>query len=130
MSEHHTQQEIRLALSNGDSRVFRNNVGVGWTGTVKRLPGGRVLIEDARPLDAGLCKGSSDLIGWKSITVTPEMVGRSLAVFVAVEVKGPKTRITPEQTNFIDRVISAGGLAGIARSVKDARNITNHINQP
>lgn len=130
MSEHHTQQEIRLALSNGDSRVFRNNVGVGWTGTVKRLPGGRVLIEDARPLDAGLCKGSSDLIGWKSITITPEMVGGHIAVFTAIEVKGPKTRITPEQTNFLARVTEAGGLAGIARSVSDAINITNQIHQP
>ena len=43
-----------------------------------------------------------------------------------VEVKGPKTRISPEQQNFIDRVRSAGGLAGIARSVEDAMQITHN----
>jgi hypothetical protein len=127
MSEQNTQQSIRLALSSGDSRVFRQNVGLAWSGSsVVRLPNGKVLIEDARPIHVGLCKGSSDLIGWKTVTITPDMVGSQVAVFLAVEVKGPKTRISPEQTNFIDRVASAGGLAGIARSVEDALKITNH----
>lgn len=123
-SEQSIQQAIRLALSTGQSRVFRNNVGTAWTGSrIERLPGGRVLIHDARPFDAGLCKGSSDLIGWQSVTVTQDMVGKPVAIFLAVEVKGPKTRVHPDQENFILRVRAAGGLAGVARSVSDAITI-------
>lgn len=112
MSEQTVQQEIRLALSTGQSRVFRNNVGA-----IKDHTG--------RLVTFGLCKGSSDLIGWKSVIVTPDMVGKRVAIFLAVEVKGPKTPVRPEQTNFIERVRLAGGLAGIARSVTDAITITN-----
>ena len=129
MSEHNTQQEIRLILSShSPCTMFRNNTGQAWSGSkVLRLPGGKVVIQDARPVNFGLVKGGSDLIGWKSVTITPDMVGRQIAVFTAVEVKGPKTKITPEQTNFIDRVLSAGGLAGIARSPAEALEITNQL---
>jgi hypothetical protein len=70
----------------------------------------------------GLCKGSSDLIGWRSTTITPEMVGQQLAVFTAIEVKDRGTP-TPEQLHFIAQVQAAGGLAGVARSVDEAKAI-------
>ena len=67
--------------------------------------------------------GGSDLIGYRRVTVTPEMVGQSLAVFAAVEVKTPRGRIKPEQQQFVDHIRGAGGIAGIARSVDEAKNI-------
>jgi hypothetical protein len=103
--------------------MFRNNTGQGWQGQRLQSRPGTVLLSDPRPLHAGLVKGSSDLIGWKTITVTPEMVGRKLAIFAAVEVKTERGRITVDQLNFIEQVRSAGGIAGIARSPEEARNL-------
>jgi hypothetical protein len=51
------------------------------------------------------------------------MIGNRVAVFVAVEAKGEKGKATPEQMNFIGRVIFDGGLAGVARSVNEAKEI-------
>lgn len=67
--------------------------------------------------------GGSDLIGYRKVTITPEMCGQEIAVFTAVEVKTPRGKATTEQKAFIEHVRNAGGIAGIARSVDDARNI-------
>jgi hypothetical protein len=67
--------------------------------------------------------GGSDLIGYRRVRVTPEMVGQDVAVFAAVEVKTPRGRIKPEQQQFVDHIRGAGGIAGIARSVDEAKNI-------
>ena len=114
MSEQHIQQEIRLAISHGDTKVFRNN-----TGTLKDANG--------RPVQFGLCKGSADLIGWRTATVTPDMVGQRIAVFLSIEVKTPTGRLRPEQQQWLDAVQAAGGIAGVARSLDDAlRIVTEH----
>ena len=108
MSEQTIQQQIRLALGSGPVRLWRNN-----TGTLRD--------ERGRPVTFGLCPGSADLIGYRTVTVTPDMVGQQLAVVAAVEVKSPTGRLTPGQQAFLAHVAGAGGLAGVARSVEDAR---------
>jgi hypothetical protein len=131
MSEQQTQQQIRLALGRGNVRLFRNNVGTGWAGQATKIQRrgmvavepGDVIVRQGRPVQFGLCKGSSDLIGLRSITIGPEHVGTTMAVFAAVEVKSPTGRLTAEQQSFIDTVQSMGGMSGIARSVDDARSI-------
>jgi hypothetical protein len=115
-SETIIQQEIRLALgSRSDLRLFRNQVG--------SLPDPRT----GRLVTFGLAKGSADLIGWRTITVTPEMVGTQVAVFTSIEVKTPTGRIRPEQHSWLEAVRSTGGLAGVARSTTDALHI---VDQP
>ena len=105
------QQHIRLACSIGSCRLFRNN-----TGTLRDING--------RPVTFGLCKGSADLIGWRTVTVTPEMVGQQIAVFTSIEVKAASGgRIRPEQQAWMQAVAAAGGIAGIARSVGEAMDI-------
>jgi len=106
-SEQTIQQHIRLTCSTGDCRLFRNN-----TGTLRDQHG--------RPVQFGLCKGSADLIGWRSITITPDMVGQKIAVFTSVEVKSSSGRVKPEQKQWLEAVQAAGGIAGVARSVADA----------
>lgn len=120
MKESAIQQRILLACSRGATRLFRNNVGQAWAGKAERLPDGNVLIRDARPFHAGLCVGSSDLIGFSVVTITPEMVGRTVAIFSAVECKAAGGRVRPEQANFIEQVRKAGGIAGVARSDDEA----------
>lgn len=103
-----------LAASRAGSTVFRQNVGTGWTGDSFRSPKG-VFIENPRPLHAGLCKGSSDLIGWTPVTITEDMVGSTVAVFTALEIKGPSGKLTSEQAHFLAQVHRAGGIAEVVR---------------
>lgn len=110
-SEQSIQQHIRLTCSTGATRLFRNN-----TGTLRDQHG--------RPVSFGLAKGSADLIGWRTVTVTQEMVGTQVAVFTSIEIKTPTGRVKPEQQQWLDAVQAAGGIAGVARSVEDALRIT------
>lgn len=110
MTEHEIQQRIILAASRGPVRLWRNNVGA-------------LRDERGQLVRYGLGKGSADLIGYRQVLITPEMVGQPFAQFVAVEVKRPGGRTTPEQANFLALVKRAGGCAGIARSVVDAAEI-------
>ena len=110
VSEQSIQQHIRIACSTGATRLFRNN-----TGTLKDQHG--------RPVQFGLCKGSADLIGYRTVTITPDMVGQQVAVFLSIEVKTPTGRIRPEQQQWLEKIQAAGGIAGVARSVEDALRI-------
>lgn len=101
-----------IAATKAGARLFRQNVGRAWVGAVVSQSPGRLVLTNYRPLHAGLCAGSSDLIGW-----TPD--GR----FLAVEVKSERGRLTGQQERFIEAVRLAGGHAGDARSVEDAMRI-------
>jgi len=111
-AETEIQQRIRLALGTTPHlRLFRNQVG--------QLPDPRT----GRPVQFGLARGSADLIGWRTVTITPDMVGTRLAVFTSIEVKTPTGRLTPQQHAWLGTVRDAGGIAGVARSVRDAEEI-------
>ena len=75
MNEMNRLRAIMLGLSTPGVRLFRNNCGA-----LKDADGRLIRYGVANP-------GGSDLIGWRSLTVTPDMVGRKLAVFLAIEVK-------------------------------------------
>ena len=109
--ERKIQSDIQLAAcaGGGPARLWRNN-----TGALKDQRGQLVRY--------GLCPGSSDLIGFRTVVITPNMVGQRIAVFAAVEVKD-RGRPTEQQQAFINLVQQAGGLAGVARSVPDALSI-------
>lgn len=119
--------------------LFRNSVGQGWVGKARRLrpgetvraDGGEVLITDARPLHAGLFVGSGDGIGWRTVTITQDMVGRQVAVFLSVETKVPKTgRMRPEQRTWDENVRRAGGISIIARDPNDLQEALNFDTTP
>lgn len=120
MKETTIQKKIMLALSRIGTTIFRNNVGTAWVGESKRaLDGSGVFLKNPRPLHAGLCKGSSDLIGWTTI----EIDGKKVAVFTAIENKTKSGRVSPEQANFIENVKRSGGIAGVARTDNEAVDI-------
>ena len=106
------QNQIRLALGKDSVRLFRNNTGA-------------LMDQNGRLVTFGLCKGSSDLIGFKTVKITNDMVGTELAVFTAIEVKD-KGHATKYQKNFIDVVKKAGGMAGVAKNVEEAKKILEY----
>jgi len=110
------QQQIRLAVgSRSDLRLFRNQVG--------SLPDPRT----GRLVTFGLARGSADLIGWRTVTVTPDMIGQRIAVFTSIEVKTATGRLRPEQQAWLGVVRGAGGVAGVARSVSDAEDLLSNL---
>lgn len=110
---------VQRAVSPLGARWFRQNVGLAWQGERIVKTGDSVYLEHARPIRAGLCEGSSDLIGWTPVRITPEMVGQTIAVFTAAELKTGKQTVTDEQATFLEAVEKAGGIAGVVRSTAD-----------
>lgn len=103
MTEKDIQNQIRLNIT--DIAVsFRANVGMFFT-------------KDGRPITTGLPKGFSDLFGFR----------KSDNKMFFIEVKTPTGRASKEQVNFINAMKKHGCLAGIARSVEDARAIINQV---
>lgn len=86
--EAYVQSLIRLEAPRVGVRLWRNNVGAlkDETGRVVRYG----LANESPQLNARL--KSSDLIGWRSVTICPEHVGRTIAQFVTRECKGPGWR--------------------------------------
>jgi hypothetical protein len=108
MSEASLMRRIMLSLSKR-CILFRNQSGF--------------YVQDGRPIRYGIANpGGSDLIGWTPVEITPEMVGKRIAIFTALEVKTDKGRPTKEQLAFIEAVKRAGGIAEIVRSEDDAEN--------
>jgi hypothetical protein len=109
-SEHEIQQRIRLACGRGAVRLWRNNTGA-------------LVDQQGRFVRFGLCKGSSDLIGLRSLEVTPEMVGQRVAQFVALEIKTAQGMLSPEQRAFLQLVQQLGGLGAVCRSIAEAQAV-------
>lgn len=117
-NESDIQREIFAAMNGRvDCRVFRNNVGVGFQGSVVSERDGILVLKNYRRVRFGLKEGSSDLIGWT--------VKNGVAVFTSLEVKNPKGEVTPEQFLWLHKVIEDGGLAGVVRSVDEAKRVIN-----
>ena len=123
MKETNVQRSIMMAVSKLGTRIFRNNVGTAWNGKNYATKDGKRVIENAQLIRFGLCKGSSDLIGYTSKTITPDMIGQKVAVFTAIEVKKKGGKQSPEQINFIKRLNDAGGFGGFAYSEAEAAAI-------
>lgn len=139
MRESNVLREVWLALSPG-TILFRVNTGqavVSSGGKVRWLQDGSALVPYARPVSLGFQmangkprNGTSDLIGWTTMTITPDMVGRRVAVFTAIETKASGGGVKRDaQKDFIANVLAAGGRAGFARSVEEARAIINDKQQ-
>jgi len=119
MSEKKILNEFLIEASKLGGRLFRNHVGTGWSGVILEQKPDQIRLEYPRFFKAGLCTGSSDLIGWSSIIITKEMIGRSVAVFTACEIKHGATRTTKQQTDFLNIIIKHGGIAFIGRTLAD-----------
>ena len=99
-SEKRLTEEIRCSESETGSILFRNDNGMGFR-------------KNGTPFRYGLCPGSSDIIGFKTITITPALVGKQVAVFQAIEIKTLSDKIGYEQIIFYLNVKMAKGLVQV-----------------
>lgn len=125
MDEATVQQQIQIQGVQYGSQLMRNNSGAFQTqegrwiyfglGNISKKHGDKIK--------------SSDLIGFTRVTITSEMVGKTLAVLTAVEVKKPgwkrslKDKRENAQEAFISWIKAAGGFAGFASSIEEFRKI-------
>ena len=97
--EHKIMNDIRLGVAD-ECVTFRANVGKGYT-------------KDGRYFDTGLPVGFSDLFG----------VRKSDGKAVFIEVKTQKGRVSENQEKFINAMQENHALAGVCRSVDDAKKL-------
>jgi hypothetical protein len=108
--------------SHGPTRLFRQQSALAWAGKVIARTATTITLSHPHAIKIGT-PGIADLGGFTSVTITPEMVGQTLAVAIQIECKGAKTRVTPEQRNFLAMSARLGVRCGIARNSYDARCI-------
>jgi hypothetical protein len=101
-------RQVQVAITETGGRAFRNNVGLFYTKT-------------GEPVKCGLLNGSADLIGWYPVTITDDMVGRHVAVFLSCEVKRPGEKPRDDQVTWMQNVIGAGGIAYVATSPEEGK---------
>ena len=112
MSEKEVLDRIDLLVnSRNNMRIFHNVVGkfkaVSMAGQTYYVP-------------TGLCVGSGDRIGWQTVKITPDMVGRHIAQFVSIEGKAHKeSNIREGQIEWRDVVRAFGGAAMITWTPED-----------
>lgn len=122
-NEAELEQQIKIDGPNYGCFLMRNNSGAfaDSTGRVVRYGLGAVSKKHDDRIK------SSDEIGFTRVTITPDMVGKTIAVFTAVEVKHPTWKFSPKdkreaaQLAFIDWVRANGGIAFFANSVDSFR---------
>ena len=87
-SESDIQQLIQLEAPKYNCVLLRNNNGCFTDAT------GRLVRYGLGMTSPNQNYKSSDLIGWTEIIITPEMIGKRVAVFTAIEVKKEAWRST------------------------------------
>ena len=131
MTEAEIMRAVQVRASQLGARLFRNNVGMGWTGQahqptrseVLTVGLGDVVIFGARRIRFGLGEGSGDLTGWTPV----EVGGRKLAVFTSVEVKSETGRLTNAQRAWMDVVEVSGGIAGVVRGPEALEGLLGRV---
>ena len=118
------------------SRLFRVNSGMAWVqtrGKPYKETNGDVVLPGGRPVALGFgdtsgdpVAGVGDLVGWTTVTITPDMVGCRIAVFTDIETKSSAdAKKRKAQTEFIALVKQSGGIAGFAHTPEMAVAIVN-----
>ena len=104
--ETNIMNKIMLRMSKKGYLCWRNQVGLFKT------------MDGTRTVPIGV-KGSSDIMAVKPTVITQDMVGRTVGIFVAVEVKTATGRQSQDQKNW-QKVAESKGIEYIlARSEDD-----------
>lgn len=119
-------QEIQIQAMHHACNLMRNNSGACFDDRGRLVRYGLGNISKAQTAQIA----SSDLIGITKIVITQAMVGHTIGVFTAVEVKKEDwkedkkfTAREKAQQAFINWVKANGGFAGFANSVDKLKEI-------
>ena len=65
--------------------------------------------------------GIPDIVGCVPITITEDMVGKTIGHFVAIETKAPGklSRVTPNQQRVLRDIVRTGGIAMLTDNASD-----------
>jgi hypothetical protein len=114
MLEAAVQTHTRLELARAGALVWRNNVGACEDKSGRIIRYG--LCNESAQMNRAV--KSSDLVGVMPVVVTPDMVGKTVGLFLAVECKHSDWHMTPgdqraaAQLRYIELVRSVGGIGG------------------
>lgn len=122
MRESSIQAEILETMGKNGVYGLRVNSGSFWGGEILSHMGDKLLLKNPTKI-MGAPAGTSDVIGCKPTVITPQMVGKTIGVFVALEVKIPTKNAKKHQANYLDVMRRMGAIVGVARSPEDAVRI-------
>lgn len=126
MRESATTSHIRLAAAKLNCPLWRNNCGGFYDNQGRFVRYG---------LGSEAKLASSDFIGICPTVITSDMVGQTVGVFLAVEMKADNWHLNTndkhimQQKQFIDIVQQYGGLSGFATCVDDFYRIIKYGNK-
>ncbi len=123
------QDAIRLAAAKLGTVLWRNNVGAGKLENGNFIRWG--LANDSTAVNQKTKSG--DLIGIRTLTITPDMVGKTIGQFVSVEVKREGWKFSGSerelaQDNWRRIITSRGGLALFATNEGDVVSVLTETN--
>lgn len=128
LSESDVQEQVQVEASKFNSKLWRNNVGAFEDRTGRTVFFG---LGNISKLSNKQFK-TSDLIGFTMVTITPDMVGKKLPVFTAMECKKPSWKYAETirevgQKKFIDVIKTNNGIASFVNSVESyVKEIINY----
>lgn len=132
MREAGVQTHTRLRLAQLGALAYRNNVGACTDDSGRVIRYG--LGNDSKQLNDQI--KSSDIVGAMPIVIQPHHVGRTMAIFTAVECKHPDWHLTPgdkraqAQLRFIELIRGVGGIAGFVTDASQVDHLTQSFIYP
>lgn len=108
---------MQLEAGKCGARLMRNNRGLFLT------------LDGKRKIRAGLeADKSGDFIGWTQIEITPEMIGKKIAVYTEIEIKKelwtkPSNPHERKQATRLDAVRKFGGIAGFVNKKEKLKKV-------
>lgn len=99
--------------------TFKHDCGKGYQGKLERvktsgpiyLEAGETILRNASQFKYGLGVGFGDTIGWSEIVVTPDLVGKTIAIFTSIEIKTKNDKPDRDQIINYFNVRLSGGIA-------------------
>lgn len=84
------------------------------------------------PVQNGMgCVGIPDIIACVPVTITEDMVGRKVGLFLGLEAKAPgfSTNTTPNQANVLNQIFKSDGTAIVADNVETLESALAMMNK-
>lgn len=122
MKEQGIQSEILITMAEQGTYGLRVNSGQFWGGKMVKHDGKYLVLENPTKI-LGAPAGTSDIVGCKPTIITPQMVGKTVGIFVCIEVKKPTESAKKHQEDYLAQMRLRGAIVGVARSREDAVRI-------